>query len=70
MNSYPGRLKQWLPPFRGLATKYLHRYSAWPVLHERVLRLSAEAARRVPVGISAELAAACCCPNRGVALAP
>ena len=69
VNSYQGRLKQWLAPFRGVATKYLHRYLAWHVIHERVSRLSPRAARRVLVGNSAELAAARCCPNCGAALA-
>ncbi|GLC28586.1 hypothetical protein rosag_50990 [Roseisolibacter agri] len=68
VNSYQGRLKQWLAPFRGVATRYLHRYLAWHVIHERELRLAPRAARRVLVGNATELAAAGCCPNCGVAL--
>lgn len=29
VNSYHQRLKGWLQPFRGVATKYLHRYLGW-----------------------------------------
>ena len=29
VNAYHGRLKEWLRPFHGVATKYLHRYLGW-----------------------------------------
>jgi len=69
VNSYQGRLKQWLAPFRGVATKYLHRYLNWHILHEQITRLAPRDARRVLVGNTAELAAVRCCPNCGTALA-
>ena len=29
INAYHGRLKEWLRPFHGVATKYLNRYLGW-----------------------------------------
>src|ERR687898_823601 len=29
VNAYHGRLKEWLRPFHGVATKYLNRYLGW-----------------------------------------
>lgn len=29
VNAYHGRLKEWLRPFHGVATKYLDRYLGW-----------------------------------------
>ena len=29
VNGYHGRLKEWLRPFHGVATKYLGNYLAW-----------------------------------------
>jgi hypothetical protein len=68
VNSYQGRLKGWMGRFRGVATKYLHRYLIWHVLHERVQRLSAAKARSVLIGNTAELAAQRCCPDCGAVL--
>lgn len=41
VNSYQGRLKEWMAPFRGVATKYLNRYLTWHIIHERAQRLTA-----------------------------
>jgi ISXO2-like transposase domain/Homeodomain-like domain len=68
VNSYQGRLKEWMAPFRGVATKYLSRYLTWHIIHERVQRLTPEQARSVPVGNTAELMLDRCCPNCGAAL--
>lgn len=68
VNSYQGRLKEWMAPFRGVATKYLNRYLTWHIIHERVQRLTPEQARSVLVGNTAELMLDRCCPNCGAAL--
>lgn len=68
VNSYQGRLKEWLAPFRGVATKYLNRYLTWHIIHERIGRLTAAQARSVLVGNTAELMGDGCCPNCGAAL--
>ncbi len=57
VNSYQGRLQGWMGRFRGVATKYLHRYLTWHVLHERVK------ARLVLLGNTAEFAAHRRCPD-------
>lgn len=40
--------------FRGVSTKYLHRYLTWHVLHERVQGASAMKERSVLLGNTAE----------------
>lgn len=65
VNSYQGRLKAWIARFRGVATKYLHRYLTWRIMDERVQRLTAAKARAVLVGNTAELTPDRCCPNCG-----
>jgi len=61
VNSYQGRLKAWIARFRGVATKYLHRYLTWHIVDERVQRLTAAKARAVLVGNTAELRPDQCC---------
>ena len=68
VNSYQGRLKAWIARFRGVATKYLHRYLIWHIIDERVRRLTAAKARAVLVGNTAELSPERCCPNCGAML--
>ncbi len=68
VNSFQGRLKAWIARFRGVATKYLHRYLTWHIIDERVQRLTAATARAVLVGNTAELRPDRCCPNCGAML--
>ena len=68
VNSYQGRLKAWIARFRGVATKYLHRYLTWHIIDERVQRLTSAKARAVLVGNTAELSPERCCPNCGAML--
>ena len=68
VNSYQGRLKAWIARFRGVATKYLHRYLTWHIIDERVQRLTAAKARAGLVGNTAELRPEQCYPNCGAML--
>ncbi len=34
VNSYNSRFKQWMLPFRGVSTKYLHNYAIWHLFHD------------------------------------
>ncbi len=68
VNSYQWRLKACFARFRGVATKYLHRYLTWHIIDERMQRLTAAKARAVLVGNTAELTPDRCCPNCGAML--
>jgi transposase-like protein len=51
LNDYVSRLKKWLEPFRGVATKYLPNYLVWHRRIDLVARQSVAAAlRRWPTG--------------------
>lgn len=47
VNAHHGRLKQFLAPFRGVATKYLHRYLRWQLFDDQARAMPPARARAV-----------------------